>query len=287
MNNEYVLVTAAYNEDRFIARTLESVLHQTIAPKCWVIVSDGSTDRTDEIVKDYAARHGFIRFMRREKAGERNFSAKVLALQQGLRALADVEYSFYCTLDADVSFGEGYFQAVLRKFHENPGLGIAGGTVLDFYDGAPHRRIASLSSVAGAVQFFRRECFLSTGGFVPSSIGGEDAVLEIKAMKNGWTVQSFPELQVFHYRRTGAGNGSRLKSRFNYGILDYCLGNTLLFEFLKCLRRLAEGPFFLASAARFSGYAYSLIRKPARLLCGDELFFARSRQHKRIIGLLK
>src|SRR4030095_7056049 len=50
---DYVLITPARNEAAFIAKTLESVVAQTVLPKRWVVVSDGSTDGTDEIVTKY------------------------------------------------------------------------------------------------------------------------------------------------------------------------------------------------------------------------------------------
>src|SRR5438067_1885691 len=57
---DYVLITPARNEAQFIESTIRSVVAQTIHPRCWVIVSDGSTDRTNEIVQAYAARQGWI-----------------------------------------------------------------------------------------------------------------------------------------------------------------------------------------------------------------------------------
>ena len=50
----YVLITPARNEAQFIELTIKSVIAQTSKPIKWVIVSDGSTDGTDEIVSRYA-----------------------------------------------------------------------------------------------------------------------------------------------------------------------------------------------------------------------------------------
>ncbi len=282
-DKEYVLLTAAYNEEQYIAKTIESVINQTILPKRWVIVSDGSTDRTDDIVKEYATRHGFIRFLRREKKDGRNFSAKVLALQGGLRLLADVDYSFYCTLDADVSLDKTYFQTIIDKFHENPRLGIAGGNVLNYYDNKLHKRAYSnISSVTGAVQFFRRECYESTGGYVPSKIGSEDTIIEIKAKINGWLVRSFPELHILHYRRTGTAGYSILRSRFIYGMKDYCLGNAIWFEFFKCcFRYIKIRPYIIGSVMMFCGFFFSYFKKPEKFLSKDEIIFLRKEQFKK------
>jgi len=278
----YVLVTAAFNEELYIAGTIESVIRQTILPQRWVIVSDGSTDRTDSIVKEYAAQHGFISFIRREKQGGHDFSAKSLALEEGLRSLADQDYSFYCTLDADVTFDKTYFQSILAKFRDNPKLGIAGGIVLEYYGNKPRRRIASMSSVCGAVQCIRRECLQPDLGPVLTEIGGEDSVVEIKAKLNGWAVQSFPELRIYHHRVTGAADAANLKSKFNYGITDYRLGNPVLFEILKCFQRVLERPFFLSGLAIFLGYSFSHFNHPARLLSGDEIAFVKKMQMRKL-----
>lgn len=284
MNNScnYVLITAAYNEEKYITKTIESVIQQTILPERWVIVSDGSTDRTDDIVKEYASRHDFIRFVRREKKVGRNFSDKVLALREGIQMLTDVDYSFFCTLDADVSFDKTYFQAILEKFHKNPRLGIAGGIILDYINDKPFKIIGSLSSVPGAIQFFSRDCYSSTGGYTTSKFGGIDSILEIKAKKQGWEIQSFPELHIHHHRRIGTGDTFPLKARYRNGIQDYCLGNPFLFEFLKCCYRFQEPPYIIGAVAWFCGYLFSCFRKPERALAEEEIAFIRKEQNKRI-----
>ena len=75
----YVLVTPARNEAHSIELTILSVVSQTVLPLRWVIVSDGSTDGTDEIVKKYAAQHAWIKLLCMPERQERNFAGKVLA----------------------------------------------------------------------------------------------------------------------------------------------------------------------------------------------------------------
>ena len=59
-NAPYVLITAAYNEQAFIEATVQSVIAQTHRPARLIIVSDGSTDNTGEIVRRYAERNECI-----------------------------------------------------------------------------------------------------------------------------------------------------------------------------------------------------------------------------------
>lgn len=98
-----MLITPARNEEAYIVKTIQSLINQTILPKKWIIVSDGSTDRTDDIVKRYEANYDFIQLLRREPDTSRNFASKVYAIQAGFKLLNGIEYDFIGNLDADVS----------------------------------------------------------------------------------------------------------------------------------------------------------------------------------------
>src|SRR5262245_17337628 len=104
----YVLVTPARNEAAYIEKTIESVVAQTVRPLKRVIVSDGSTVRTDEVVRTYAARHKWIELVAMPPRTERNFAGKVSAINAGLARLTGIDYEVIGTLDADVSFDTDY-----------------------------------------------------------------------------------------------------------------------------------------------------------------------------------
>jgi glycosyltransferase involved in cell wall biosynthesis len=282
----YILLTAARNEETYIAKTIESVIGQTVLPKCWVIISDSSTDRTDDIVREYAERHPFIRFVRREKKSERDFSSRTIALQEGFRLFDGMEYAFFCTLDAGVSFDSIYFQTILEKFRANPKLGIAGGVILEYYKGRPRTRIASRESVTGAVQCVRRECMQADYNVSTSKDGGQDSIIEVRAKMSGWEVQSFPELLIHHYRPTGLAEGA-LKSKYHYGVNDYRLGNPVVFEFLKCCHRMFEFPYVVSGCVIFLGYLSAFFKKPPRLLSDDEIAFVKTMQMRKITRVFR
>ena len=122
----YVLITPARNEAKFIELTLKSMVAQTIRPLKWVIVSDGSMDGTDEIVRKYTDAHDWIELLRMPERRERNFAGKVHAFNAGRARVADLAYDVIGNLDADVSFGEGHFQHLVGKFAEHPELGVVG-----------------------------------------------------------------------------------------------------------------------------------------------------------------
>src|SRR5213592_861494 len=96
----YVLITPARNEAQFIEQTIRSVIGQTFRPAKWVIVSDGSTDGTDDIVRKYAAEHEWIELVRMPERSERHFAGKVRAFNAGHAKVKDVKYDIIGSLDA-------------------------------------------------------------------------------------------------------------------------------------------------------------------------------------------
>ena len=119
-NRNYVLVSAVRNEEAYIDSTIQSLLAQTILPKKWIIVSDGSTDGTDEIIMKYTTQNDFIVLIRRKAKNEGvDFSSKVQAIYEGYNQLKEIEYDFMGILDGDVSFNPFYYETVLTKFNEN------------------------------------------------------------------------------------------------------------------------------------------------------------------------
>src|SRR5713226_7696034 len=97
----YVLITPARNEERFIAKTLDSMIAQTLLPERWVIVDDGSTDRTAKIVQSYVKRFRWIEFVQRPQRLDRNFAGKVHAFNVGLDRVSSLQFEILGNLDAD------------------------------------------------------------------------------------------------------------------------------------------------------------------------------------------
>ena len=115
-NDAYVLLTACKNEEMFIRLPLESVIAQTVKPKKWVVVSDGSTDRTDDIIREYSTRHSFIHLVSLPSSQERNCASRVFAINGGYKGLGGTNYQFIESLDSDFSLPADYFGCLLGKF---------------------------------------------------------------------------------------------------------------------------------------------------------------------------
>jgi biofilm PGA synthesis N-glycosyltransferase PgaC len=283
----YVLATAAYNEERFLGKTIASVVSQTVRPEKWIIVSDGSTDRTDAIVQEYSNQYSFIQLLRISEEHPRDFAAQVNAINQGFAQLKRTDYAFIGNLDADVSFEEDYYSRLLEKFDQDSRLGLAGGFIFEEQGGVFRSRRANREeSVPHAIQLFRRECYESIGDYLPLKYGGPDWHAEVVARMKGWRGRTFPELKVFHHRPTGTASGL-LKYKYRQGKMDYAFGSYPLFEIIKCLIRLPEKPFVIGGATRLLGFAGSYLRKEKRPVSNEFIAFLRGEQKHRVLAFFK
>jgi biofilm PGA synthesis N-glycosyltransferase PgaC len=281
-SSSYALVTAAYNEENYITRALESITAQTIKPSKWIIVDDGSSDRTAEIVRGYAEQNKFIELCQIREDHPRNLTAQVHAINRGFVQLGDCDCDFIGNLDADISCGPPYFERLLEKFAVDSDLGLAGGFIYEEEDGRfQPRRGNSISSVAHAVQLFRRECLDALGGYKPFSWAGADWHAEVSLRMKGWHVRSFPELRVDHHRPTGKGFGL-LRYWYHGGVMDYYLGTHPLFEVFRLARRVRSKPYFIGAAVRSIAFVWAAISGVRREVTPEFMHFLREEQMHRL-----
>lgn len=264
----YVIVTAAHNEEDNLDRLFRCVLAQTVKPLVWMIVSDGSTDRTDEIARRYAGEVPWIRFVRREKPEherrrvEKVAPGKVGAIEMALTALSGLEYEYFANLDADVTFEPSYYELVLQRFGSDPSLGIAGGMIRSILpDGAQARGgFKNPEAVGGPIQMFRRKCYVDIAGYKP--YGHEDGLACADARRKGWTVRSFPDIWADHHVPT-KGYASTIASKvptcFHLGQMNYILRMPLWFGILMSLRECGHQPYILAGSAMLAGHLWAMI----------------------------
>lgn len=276
----FVIITPARNESRTLEATIRSVVAQSLKPSEWVIVSDGSTDETDEIARRWSRIHPFIKLVRREGGRNRDFGSKAVAFRAGLDSLTS-KYDFIGNLDADITFAPDYYRDIIRAFSDER-LGLAGGVIYELIGNAFVPQKNSLESVAGALQLFRRECFEDIGGYIPISAGGIDAAAEISARMRGWKVRAFENLHAFHHRRVSGGSGRVLKSRFRHGVSHYLLGYHPLFEIMKCAYRVQDRPYLLGSLCTLAGYAWSAAAGYERPVSDEFVEFIRKEQKERL-----
>ena len=278
----YVLITPARDEEATIERTIQAVLSQTVQPIEWVIVSDGSTDRTDEIVRAAATAYPWIWLLPLPPRPQRSFAAVVHATEAGVRALETTEYDYVGLLDADVCFETDYFEKLIEQFEVSPKLGLAGGVVIDL--GQPKDRFPrNRNDVPGAAQFFRRRCFEELGGLFAIPEGGWDALTCARARMLGYETRLLTHLVLDHLKPRNISEGGRLRRLWQLGVRDYALGYHPLFEVLKCLSRLFASPMLIGSIAWWIGYCFAAIRHRERLIPKDLLEFLRGEQKRRLL----
>jgi glycosyltransferase involved in cell wall biosynthesis len=277
----YVLITPARNEANFIELTLKSVVAQTVRPLKWFIVSDGSTDGTDDIVSRYSADYPWIELLRMPEHRERNFAGKAHAFNTGCTKVVNLEYDVIGNLDADVSFDEEYFSFLLRKFVENPRLGVAG---TPFREGSFQYdfRFTSIEHVSGQCQLFRRECFEEIGGYVPRKIGGIDLVAVTTARMKGWQTRTFLEKPYVHQRQMGTATANVWIAPFKVGRADYILGSHPLWEFARCIYQTTRPPILLGGSLRLAGFVSAMMGQAEKQVPSDFIQFRRKEQMRRL-----
>ncbi len=255
----YVLVTPAWNEERHLDELVRSMTHQTVLPLRWVIVSDGSTDKTDEIVRSYADRYPWIALLRRERTSGRDFAGKAQAVNAGYESLKSLYFDLFGNLDADITLPPDYYEFLIARFLERPELGVAGTPfVEDAANPTAHsyaHAFADLSHVSGACQFFRRRCFEEIGGYTPVKEGGIDWVAVTMARMRGWTTRTFVEKACFHHRAMGTADRSRLRARFRHGREEYLVGGHPMWQLLRGVFQMKNSPFVLGGLCLMAGYA--------------------------------
>ncbi len=286
MKNSYALITSAKNEAKTIERTILSVVGQTSLPSRWIIVSDGSTDATDEIVKKYSKDYWWISYYRRSAGSQRNFSSKVLSVNLAIEQLKGSDYAFIGILDADIGLPSEYYAKIIKNFSSNPRLGLAGGQRFDQVGKAFRKVRCSSNSVGGSVQFFRRSCIDQIGQFIPLHHGGEDAIAEIIARRLGWQVCTFKEIEFYHYRQTGTAGGSIIRAAFNTGIKNYEIGYHPLFLLFRCIYRMVDQPIIISSLLEIFGYAYACYHQIPHQIPLNTLKYLRREQTNRLKAML-
>jgi poly-beta-1,6-N-acetyl-D-glucosamine synthase len=277
----YVLITPARNEAQFIEMTIQSMIAQTVPPLKWVIVSDGSTDGTDEIVGKYSDDYPWIELLRMPERRERHFAGKVHAFNAGYARVKDLNPDIVGNLDADVTFEKEHFGFLITKMGDNPNLGVAGAP---FREGSYQYdyRFTNIENVWGGCQLFRRECLEQIGGYMPLKGGCIDHVAVLSARMKGWQTRTFTEKVCLHHREMGTALNGGLKARYKLGAKDYSVGNHPVWELFRTLYQMTQRPFIIGGVALGWGYAWSMLRRVEIPVSADLVAFVRREQMQRL-----
>jgi glycosyltransferase involved in cell wall biosynthesis len=281
----YVLITPARDEAQFIELTIKSVVAQTVRPLKWVIVSDGSTDGTDDIAREYAAQHLWIELVRMPERQERHFAGKVYAFNAGYARVKDVKYEVIGSLDADISFDQDYLSFLLGKLAADPRLGVVGTPFKDSSVQAYNYRFVGIEHVSGACQLFRRQCFEEIGGYVPVKGGGVDYMAVTSARMKGWKTRTYTDKVCLHHRPIGRAQDGTLSARFRTGVKDYSFGGHPLWECFRTVYQMGRKPYVVGGLVLGAGYLWALVRRANRPIPPEMVAFRRREQMQRLRSL--
>ena len=288
MSLTYALITPAWNEESHLEQLIRSVTGQTVRPVRWVIVSDGSTDRTDEIVRSASQRFSWIDLLRLERNPDRHFAGKAHAVNAGYASLKDLAFDVVGNLDADITLPADYYEFLLSRFSEMPKLGVAGTPFVEYTGnpGSHSHAFSNLEHVSGACQLFRRRCFEEIGGYTPIKGGGIDWVAVTTARMLGWTTRTFLERTCTHHRAMGTADRNPVKARFRHGQEDYYVGNHPLWEVARSLFQMKNQPLIVGGLSLLSGYTYAWLSGKPSPIPSDLRSFHRREQTERIRKML-
>lgn len=261
--NRYVIISPVRNEEEYIEKTILSIVQQNILPDEYIIVNDGSTDKTPEIIDKYVKKYSWIKRVDRPQGKHTPGPGVVKAFYSGYDQISDSSWDFVVKLDGDLSFDANYFQTLLLEFEKNPKLGIASGVTYQplgdklIIDKMPE------DHVRGAAKMYRKACFFEIGG-LPKVLGW-DTIDELKAQLAGWETRSYKNLVLVHYKPIGIKQTNILKRELIAGERHYYLGYHPLFAVLRDFYRMFQKPFLVAGLLNLVGFNMAYFLKKERI----------------------
>jgi glycosyltransferase involved in cell wall biosynthesis len=281
---DYVIVTPVRNEDQYLPLTIESMLAQSIRPRWWIIVNDGSTDQTGRIAEQAAQTNPWIRVVNRPDRGYRKAGGGVVdSFYEGYRLIAQESCDYVVKLDGDLSFDPDYFARCFACFDEDQQLGVAGGTICAEIGGIlkPENQSDPAFHVRGATKIYRWACWQKIGGLIHAP--GWDTLDEVKANMLGWKTRTLAGINIHHHRPTGAAYGA-WNDRVKSGLANYIAGYHPLFMVLKSIKRMVEKPYLVGGCGLLFGFLKGYVSRTPQVDDRDLIQYFRNQQINRIFG---
>ncbi len=247
----YIAVTHCKNEEKTIRKCVESVLNQTIPPAVYVVIDDGSTDETPEILKSFRKRIEIVSLeqKRARERGDHHRNLLLLSCQEAVKKVSDWQYLL--SMDADEILYSDYMERIISKMREDPKLGITSGIPISKVVGGYRKIYKASHGVWNGARVYRRGCWDDIG-LIPS-IQGWDMWVQFEANRLGWRTRSFDNINFIEERPWG---GTTLKYWIRRGFSRKHLGYATLTHIITCLTRLTHRPYFFGSLAFFLSFMF-------------------------------
>ncbi len=276
------MITPVRNEADYLGKTIDSMAMQTLLPVRWVIVDDGSRDRTAEIAELASELHPWISLILRPDRGFRKSGGGVIeAFYDGYPLVEEIEWDYIVKLDGDLCFDPEYFEKCFACFDDDPKLGIGGGLIKVLERG--ELRIDASGDppfhVRGATKIYRWACWNQIKPLMKTP--GWDTIDEVKANMYGWATRTFSHLSLIQLKATGHSDGC-WRNWFKNGRANYISGYHPLFMVAKCIRRVPKRPIVVASIALLAGFCSGYIRRIPQTPDRNAISFLRRQQLRRL-----
>lgn len=261
----YLLISPCRNEADYIRQTLDTVITQSVRPAKWIIVDDGSTDETPQILAEYRKKHDWIEVVTRRDRGRRSVGPGVIeAFYAGYETIRPDDYEYLCKLDMDLQLPPRYFETLMERMAANQRIGTCSGKAYIGKDGDFVNENHGDETSLGMTKFYRVTCFKEIGGFVHEVMW--DGIDCHHCRMRGWIACSWdePELRFIHLRPEGSSQQSVYTGRMRHGYGQYFMGTGILFMLASAIYRLNEKPYVLGSLAILWGWLKSALQGKPR-----------------------
>jgi biofilm PGA synthesis N-glycosyltransferase PgaC len=284
VNSKYIIISPVRNEGQHVEKTIISVLSQTLKPLKWIIVDDGSSDKTREIIQKYAQSNDLITLISLPDRGYYDLmqGGEIKAFYKGYEVIQNGEYNFLVKLDGDISFNETYFEDLILEFEKNPKLGIASGDCYHYEGDRLVREKSYKLHVRGAARAYRKRCWDDIGGVIREL--GWDAIDVYKARMMGWETYSFERIKMIHHVKTWA-KGGLIHGKERSGRMYYLMGTHPMFFIARIFKEAAEKPYIIGACAILYGYLKSMLQRENRVVSAQLMNFIRDDQLSRLIRM--
>ena len=243
-----------------MVETLESVTRQTIPPALWVIVDDGSTDRTPEILAEWRKKFDYIQVLTLPNKGDRKVGPGVInAFYAGLDLVKLSDYEYVCKLDLDLKLPHEYFEKLIERMLSDHRLGTCSGKPYMILDGEEVSEKCGDENSVGMTKFYRVACFQAIGGFVRQVMW--DGIDGHRCRMLGWKAESYDEsdIRFIHLRPMGSSYKGIVTGRVRHGYGQYFMGTSFIYMFVSSVYRMSRPPVIIGGLAMFYGYLKSAI----------------------------
>jgi glycosyltransferase involved in cell wall biosynthesis len=263
---KFAIISPVRNEEQYILTTIKCMISQSHLPSKWVIVNDGSTDKTEEIVRFYLEKYSFMKYISLKDRGYRKPAVGVMnSFYEGFNSLDINDYDIIAKFDGDLDFPSNMLETISNAFMSDAKLGVTGGTRYEKKRSEQNlsKVLVPKGFVGGPFKFYRKDCFKDIGGLIIRA--GWDGVDTIKAQMKGWKTGEIDSLKIVHLKSTGTANGEGFKKAYQkYGDVSYYMGGYFWYFLVRAIMRSFEAKNPKAGYYMLNGYLTSKFKKLPR-----------------------